>query len=164
MSKLSHAGFLLGTNLISILFMSPLHTLPYKVCVYHCIHTYLGLRILIWYVVVDSPLGLGAYRGTCLKLAVLNWKYKGSANIGKKAPWVLVVTDTLIWNKCLLIESPLLLLILRKKLPGVWWLQTCSLKSNLFYLRAHRFCLFWEKSTLGFVGYRHTHLIPIYFN
>ena len=65
--------------------MSPLHTLPYKVCVYHCIHTYLGLRILIWYVVVDSPLGLGAYRGTCLKLAVLNWKYKGSANIGKQA-------------------------------------------------------------------------------
>ena len=80
--------------------MSPLHTLPYKVCVYHCIHTYLGLRILIWYVVVDSPLGLGAYGNTCLKpaiLAMLNWKYEGSANSRKEAPWGMVLTDTLTW-------------------------------------------------------------------
>ena len=53
--------------------------------------------------------------------------------------------------------------MLRKKHPGVWWLQTRSLNNNIFWLRAHRFCLFWEKNTLGFGGYRHADLIPISF-
>ena len=48
-----------------------------------------------------------------------------------------------------------------KKHPGVRWLQTRSLDTNIFWLRAHRLCLFWEKNTLGFGGYRHAHLIPI---
>ena len=111
-----------------------------------------------------STLGFGGYRHGHLIPVFYNWEPIGSANSRKELPWGLVVTDMLTWYHYLLGESPQVLQILGKRHLGVWWLQTRSLDTNILWLRAHRFCLFWEKNIPGFGDYRNAHLKPISFN